>query len=71
MSKEKVFEFIKNYIIKNRRSPSLDEIMAGCDILSKSHAHFIVEKLVAVGLLQKLHGARGLILPNSKMVEEA
>jgi SOS-response transcriptional repressor LexA len=71
MRKEKVFEFIKNYIIKNRRSPSLDEIMAGCGILSKSHAHSIVEKIVAVGLLEKLGGARGLRLPNSRMVEEA
>ena len=71
MSKEKVFEFIKDYIIANGRSPSLDEIMVGCGILSKSHAHTIVEKIVAVGLLEKLGGARGLRLPNSRVVVEA
>jgi len=70
MSKEKVvFEFVRGYLIENRgRAPSYDQIMEACDIASKSNVGFLLDKLVELGLLEQEEGARGLRLPNSKLI---
>ena len=71
MSKEtEVFDFVYEYIVEhNGRSPSLDQIAAACDIV-KSHAKFIVGKLVKNKVLQQEEGARGIRIPNSKLIVE-
>ena len=41
-----VYNFIKNFIDKNKISPSYAEILQGCEMKSKSHAFVIINSLI-------------------------
>ena len=49
-----VYNFIKNYIDKNKISPSYDEILQGCGMKSKSHAFVIINALIKKDYLKKI-----------------
>jgi SOS-response transcriptional repressor LexA len=66
-----VYQYVREYLIENKgRSPSYDQIMEACDIASKSNVGTLLGVLVEAGLLEREDGARGLRLPNSKLVVE-
>lgn len=49
-----VYNFIKNYIDKNKISPSYVEILQGCGMKSKSHAFVIINALIKKDYLKKI-----------------
>ncbi len=71
MSKRnEVYQYIRDYIIENTRSPSLDEISDGCGLSGRPHAKHFVDTLVELHLLERSEGNRGLSLPNSRLIVE-
>ena len=49
-----VYNFIKNFIDKNKISPSYAEILQGCEMKSKSHAFVIINSLIKKDYLKKI-----------------
>jgi len=65
---KEVYEFIKNYIDKNKRSPYIREVQQGCRISSYKGA---VDKLVALEkkgyIKRKLNKHRGIAMNHSRL----
>ena len=60
---QRSYNVVRDYIRRERRPPTIDEICAATGIKSKSHVHFILGKLVEKGWIAKDDGkARGLRL---------
>lgn len=72
MSKaNEVYQYIHQFLIDNKgRAPSYDQIMEACEILSKSNIRPILETLADSGLLELEEGARGIRIPNSRLIVE-
>ena len=59
--KEKVLTFYRSH----KRMPSISEVMKLCGFSSRSSAHYVVQKLVSEGVIDK--DASGRIIPASSM----
>lgn len=72
MSKvSEVYSYVRKYLVSNSgRSPSYGEIMDACGITSKSNVRPILEKLAELGMLELEEGARGIRIPNSRLIVE-
>lgn len=58
----KVFRFIIDFIQKEDRAPSMEEIRDALKMKSLSPVTFHLKKLVELGLIERRRGARGIIL---------
>ncbi len=59
----RVYSVVRDYIRRERRPPTIDEICAATGVKSKSHVHYVLGKLVEKGWIAKDDGkARGLRL---------
>ena len=66
-----VLKFVIRYkAAHNGNSPSYKEIMDGCDIKSKSHAKWLLDRLESAGALEH-DGVRGISVSNSRWIREA
>ena len=58
-----VFNFVKNFVIKNKYSPSYEEIAKGLGYKSKSAIHSIIINLHSRGWInRKVGGGRSIII---------
>jgi repressor LexA len=59
----RVYQVVRDYIRRERRPPTIDDICAATGVRSKSHVHFILGKLAEKGWIAKDDGkARGIRL---------
>jgi repressor LexA len=62
--REKVFEFVREHIVRRGSAPTYEEIKCALHISSKSQAKYHVKALVKAGRLEHIPGrARGLRVP--------
>ncbi|MBA3789151.1 LexA family transcriptional regulator [Patescibacteria group bacterium] len=60
-------EKVLNFYRKNKRMPSITEVMTICDFSSRSSAFYMVNKLVKEGVIEK--DKTGKLLPTRKLYE--
>jgi repressor LexA len=59
----RVYQVVRDYVRRERRPPTIDEICTASGVKSKSHVHFLLGKLAEKGWIAKDDGkARGLRL---------
>lgn len=64
-----VFDFICQYKIDHGgNSPTLEEILEGCNLHVSSSANYHIEKLEEMGLIKLIKGVRGIVVVGGEWI---